>query len=73
MLVDVIGLHAVQFGNDWMKKNSEDYQYWTRSQAQPETILAVSGIFPNWTRMLSYYVLIILRNLVIWTVCKTNK
>ena len=31
LLVYVIGLHAVQFGNNWMKKNAEDSQNWTRS------------------------------------------
>ena len=52
--VYVIGLHAVQFGNNWMRQI-------------PRTALsnlAVGGIFliqlfPNWTSMLSCYLLII--------------
>ena len=39
----VIGLHAVQFGHNWIKKNSGDSQNWTRPQA--ESSLAVRGIF----------------------------
>ena len=58
--VYVIGLHAVQFGNNWMK-NSEDSQNWTRPQA--ESNLAVRGIlgiqiFPNWTSMHAVLLLI---------------
>ena len=43
LFVYVIGLHAVQFGDNWMKKNSEDRQNWTKPQA--EFNLAVRGIF----------------------------
>ena len=38
----VTGLHAIQFGNNWIKK-SKDIQNWTR--AQVESNLAVRGIF----------------------------
>ena len=33
-LLYVIGLHTIQFGNNWMKKKSEDSQNWTVWQSE---------------------------------------
>ena len=46
-LVYVTGLHAVQFRNNWIKKNSEDSR---RVQFGCERIFLIQ-LFPNWTSM----------------------
>ena len=62
--VYVIGLHAVQFGNNWMRKIPRT----------AESNLAVRGIFliqlfPNLTSMLFYYLLIIEHQKTFFFVC----
>ena len=52
-LVYVIGLHAVQFGNNWMEKIPR-----TAKICLSEEFFEIQ-LFPNWTSMYSSYLLII--------------